>query len=818
MQEQPTSAGMATLTRQPNAGADLTLPDVSVLEAVQRRVLWLSTNMIHHANHLRPNPDGSKIGGHQASSASVVSILTALYFAHLRPGDRVLVKPHASPVYHAIQYLLGNLDRDYLPQLRTFHGLQAYPSRTKDPDRPDFSGGSVGLGPVAPLFAALADRYAGLHFGPQPPRRFISIVGDAELDEGNVWEAIAEEAVAGLGNVLWIVDLNRQSLDRVVPGIRAARLKALFAGNGWHVLEAKYGRRLQAAFDRPGGAALRRRIDDMSNEEYQAMIRQPGPEARARLLDVTGPDPEALALTVADVSDQDLPGLLADLGGHDLSVLLESYATADAVTTQPTIIFAYTIKGWGLPFAGDAHNHSALLSQAQIDRLRDDLGVPADDEWAAFPVASPEGAVCVASADRLAISASPTSTTSTSPTPPTGTTGTTSPPVPTHLGGRVPATVSTQEAFGNLLAALARVPGVAERLVTTSPDVAVSTSLGNWINRVGVFASEAQRDFAPEAQRLLRWQPGPHGQHIELGISEMNLFMLLGQLGLSAEVNGQLLLPVGTVYDCFVLRGLDALVYSLYSGAKFVFAGTPSGITLAPEGGAHQSTVTNSLGMELPNLDMYEPAFAREVEWCLLDGLRACCDRVDGRATYLRLTTRAVEQAIMEPALSRYGEDELRRQVLAGGYRLIEPPAGLAGPVVHIAATGAVATEAAAAAHLLHDEGVAAVVLNLTSPDRLYAGVRQARHGHVTGGTASAAAGHLERLIAPADRRAPIVTVLDGASHALSFLGGVFGAPVVPLGVDRFGQSGLRADLYREEAIDAESIVNAALVGLRLTH
>ncbi|MCC6628514.1 MAG: pyruvate dehydrogenase [Chloroflexi bacterium] len=804
MQEQPTRAGTATLSPQAGDTVDAAALDLAALDQVQRRVLWLATNMIHHANHLRPNPDGSKVGGHQASSASVVSILTALYLAHLRPGDRVLVKPHASPVFHALQYLLGNLDRAYLPQLRTFHGLQAYPSRTKDPDHPDFSGGSVGLGPVAPLFAALADRYAGLHFGPQRPRRFISIVGDAELDEGNVWEAIGEEAVAGLGNVLWIVDLNRQSLDRVVPGIRAARLKALFAGNGWHVVEAKYGRRLQAAFSRPHGEALRHRIDDMSNEEYQAMIRLPGPEARLRLLDTTEPGMDALAQAVADVPDDDLPDLLADLGGHDLSVLLETYAAADRVTAQPTIIFAYTIKGWGLSFAGDAHNHSALLNQTQIDRLRDELAVPLDDEWAAFPATSTAGQLCASAAARLASEPAPAA----SALRPED--------IPHQLGGRMPATLSTQEAFGNLVASLARVPGLAERLVTTSPDVAVSTSLGNWINRAGVFASEAQRDFTPETQRMLRWQPGPRGQHIELGISEMNLFMLLGQLGLSAELNGQLLLPIGTVYDCFVLRGLDALVYSLYSGAKFVFAGTPSGISLAPEGGAHQSTVTNSLGMELPNLHMYEPAFGREVEWCLLQGLRSCCDRDHGRATYLRLTTRAIDQTIMEPALARLGEDELRRQVLAGGYRLIEPPAGLVGPVAHIAATGAVMPEAAEAARLLHAEGVAAVVLNLTSPDRLYAGLRHVRRGHVVAGTVSGAAGHLEELIAPADRRAPIVTALDGASHALAFLGGVFGAPVVPLGVDRFGQSGLRADLFRDEAIDAESIANAVLVGLGL--
>src|SRR5437868_7999508 len=242
---------------------------LATLDRIQQRVLWLATRMIHEANHVRPNADSTKVGGHQASSASVVSIVTALYSGGWpQPGDRVSIKPHASPVFHAVQYLLGNLERRYLTSLRAFGGLQAYPSRTKDPDPVDFSTGSVGLGAAAPLFAALADRYAATHFRrdrADTSRRFVAIVGDAELDEGNVWEAISDETIRGtrLGNVLWIVDLNRQSLDRVIPGIKVQEMEGLFNGIGWQVLEGKYGRRLHAAFGRPGGQALRRRIDEM---------------------------------------------------------------------------------------------------------------------------------------------------------------------------------------------------------------------------------------------------------------------------------------------------------------------------------------------------------------------------------------------------------------------------------------------------------------------------------------------------------------------------------------------------------------------------
>jgi len=786
---------------------------VDVLERIQRRVLWLATRMIHEANHVRANPDLTKVGGHQASSASVVSILTALYFGGwLRAGDRVSIKPHASPVFHVIQYLLGNLDRRYLTTLRDFGGLQAYPSRTKDPDPVDFSTGSVGLGAAAPLFAALADRYAATHFRADQAhatRRFIALIGDAELDEGNVWEAISDETIRGtrLDNVLWIVDLNRQSLDRVIPGIKVQEMEALFQGIGWQVLEAKYGRRLQAAFGRPGGAALRTRIDSMPNEEYQDLVRLPAPAARERVVgDAPADQRDALWTCLKDVSDADLPGLLGDLGGHDLLELARAFKAADASGGRPTVLFAYTMKGWGLPFAGDPLNHSALLSQEQIDALRRQLNVPADDDWACFPPRTLEGKLCRESAARLYPHG---------PRPPAAALPVRPSDVPESLLTRAPASISTQEVFGNTLVDLARLGGpLADRIVTASPDVTISTNLGGWVNRTGVWAENPWQAPATAVPRLLRWEPGPAGQHIELGISEMNLFMLLGQLGMSHELNGELLLPVGTVYDPFVCRGLDALIYSVYSGSKFVFAGTPAGVTLSPEGGAHQSAITASIGLELPNLQLYEPCFARETEWCLLNGLRQCLDREHGTSTYLRLSTRAVDQHPFEAVLARIGETELRRQVLLGGYRLVEPSRDDA-PRVVLAAAGPILPEVLTAAAELADEGVATTVLNITSADRLYADWQASRLTGIRSASIPQSFGHLEAgLLRPEERTAPLVTVLDGASHALAFLGAVFGQRTVPLGMDRFGQSGSRADLYNYAGIDAGHIVNAALVAL----
>jgi len=766
---------------------------LALLDTIQRRILWLATNIIHHANNVRPNSDGIKVGGHQASSASVVTILTALYFHFLQEGDRVSIKPHASPVFHAIQYLLGQLSAAYLPTLRAYKGLQAYPSRTKDPDPVDFSTGSVGLGVVAPAFAALAQKYTQAHFGTVTSNRFIALVGDAELDEGNVWEAVLDEALEGLDNLLWIVDLNRQSLDRVIPGIRAARLKRLFEEMGWRVLEAKYGEQLQRLFALPNGDLLRHRIDEMDNEEYQALIRLPGDQARARLVTAI---PE-LATVLHAVTDEALPTVLANLGGHDLAELLRVLAIAARPCGRPTIIFAYTIKGWGLPIAGHPLNHSMLLTEKQRDQVRHQLGIDPADEWATFAPDSPAGRLCQQVQQRL-YGASAASI----PNPAVE--------LPLTVGLPPSEKVSTQDSFGRVLTRLADLPGVRERLMTCSPDVSFSTNLSGWINKRGAFKSKPKPEYEGDAQQLLKWQRGPSGQHIELGISEMNLFLLLGMFGLSAELNGQLLAPIGTVYDPFVCRGLDALIYALYSGGKFVFAGTPSGISLAPEGGAHQSTITPSIGAELPNLRMYEPCFACEVEWTLLEGIRACFDREHGNATYLRLSTKPIEQRLLQPALARLGEATLRDQVLAGAYRLWEWQQGGAGvdgrDVVHIAATGAMIPEACTAASYLWQEGVAANVINLTSPRQLY------RHWRAT---PYAERGTLfDWFIPTAEQRAPLITVQDGASHSLAWLGSALGSRLIPLGVDDFGQSGGGAELYRHYGIGWEAIVAAAFAAL----
>ena len=757
------------------------LSKCSALEEIQNRVLWLATNMIHHANKVRPNASGIKVGGHQASSASVATILTELFFDFMSADDKLSVKPHASPVLHAIQYLLGNLDRHYLTELRAFHGLQAYPSRTKDPDPIDFSTGSVGLGSVAPNFAALADRFTQAHFGQhpdQPRRRFISLLGDAELDEGSIWEAVAEPALAGLDNLIWIVDVNRQSLDRVVPGIRIRQLEAMFAANGWTVVEAKYGRRLQTAFAEPNGERLRLAIDQMSNEQYQLLLRSPV----ERIADVLGD-------ATPDVPHEDLRELIGDLGGHDFTVLRDALAVADGAP-GPAVVFAFTVKGWGLHFAGDPLNHAALLTDADMLELRQKLAVPTHDAWATLAPESLGGQLATERSKLFKALPKPTPWHS---------------DLPDNVSERYVGKLSTQQVFGQVMTGLARLNSEAvSRIVTVSPDVATSTNLGGWINRVGVWESAPHSDlFAEEGPRLINWKRHPAGQHIELGISETNLLMLLGQLGLARELFDEPLLPVGTLYDPFIARALDAFMYSVYSGARFILAGTPSGITLAPEGGAHQSILTPNVGLAIPNVTYWEPCFARELEWILIHALRSIHQPQDAESSYLRLSTLPVDQSLFPETED---QDALRRKVLSGAY-VIRDMSGLAdarpGNRVDIWACGVMVATALQASEELLADGVFASVYNCVSPGLVYRSWQRSVHGAME---------HLSAMSAASG--APVVTVIDGHPSALSWIGSMLGVKAYPLGVSDFGQSGLPQELHSHFSIDQDAICYAAYVAL----
>jgi pyruvate dehydrogenase E1 component len=763
---------------------------LACLRALERKLLWLSSWMIHNANHLRPKRDGLKVGGHQASCASSVSLMTALYFDTLRPHDRVAVKPHASPVFHAIQYLLGRQPREMLDRFRGFGGAQSYPSRTKDKDDVDFSTGSVGLGVAFTLFAALVQDYLaqkGLTPEGQPPGRMIAIAGDAELDEGNVFEALLEGWKHDVRNVWWIIDYNRQSLDSVVEDRLFQRFDSTFQAMGWDVVTLKYGRRLREAFERPGGEALRDWIDNCPNSLYSALVYRGGAGWRARLKRDLGTTRGIPALL--DGHDDDaLHALMTNLAGHDLESILGAFraATSDA----PTCFLAYTIKGYGLPFAGHKDNHAGLMSPEQMEAYRRAEGIAEGQEYDPFAGLDVPADELRRFLDEVPFAAHAKRRQE--------------PPrvaVPEVLPTPQGAKMSTQEGFGRLLNELAQDPGgFADRVVTTSPDVTVSTNLGPWVNRRGVFDRRARADsFREEAiASAQKWEMSPAGQHIELGIAENNLFLLLAALGLSGPVFGTRLLPVGTLYDPFIARGLDALNYACYQGARFVLVATPSGLSLAPEGGAHQSVHTPLIGMGQPGLTAFEPAFVDELAAVLAWGLRHVQDD-DGGSVYLRLSTRSIDQP------KRTMTPELRGSVVHGGYWLAPPAQGAELAVV---CSGVVAPEAIEAHARVAEDLPGTGLLVVTSAGRLHDGWLAAQRARAAGHPD--ARSHVETLLSELSPGASLVTVLDGHPATLSWLGAVAGHRVVALGVEGFGQSGDIPDLYREYRLDVQAIVDAA--------
>jgi pyruvate dehydrogenase E1 component len=745
------------------------------LREVEQRVLWLATAMIDHANRVRPNNSGLKVGGHQASCASMVSIMTALYFEHLTASDRVSVKPHASPVLHAINYLLGSLDEKHLTTLREYGGVQSYPSRTKDPDPADYSTGSVGIGATAPIWGAVARRYVDTHGGGAGTGRQYSLLGDAELDEGACWEAILDPTVTDLGEVVWIVDLNRQSLDRVVPNIAANRLQGMFTAAGWQVITLKYGQVLEELFTRPGGAALRERIDGMSNPEYQRLLRCTPQQLRERI----PAGDNAIERLLSDVDDETLAVAIRNLGGHDLDALDSAFKAID--DTRPTVIFAYTIKGYGLATEGHPQNHGSLLAEEQMRQLAGQVGADLDDPWHRFADDSPAGKRCAETASRLRrrerARVKP-------------------PKLPTDIGRTPSGTTTTQAALGRTLLDLTREsPEAAERIVTLAPDVSSTTNLGGWLNKVGVWSPSERVDwFADDAETILHWRERPAGQHIELGIAETNLVSLLGELGSTWSRWGQPLLPIGVVYDCFLGRALEPWSFGVYGGGQSILVGTPSGVSLAPEGGAHQSVGTPSIGLEQPGVTSYEPAFAVDTEWCLLEAMSQL-GKPGGSSSYLRLSTRPVDQSLASVPADPAARERRRRQVVGGAYALRRD----ADPQVTLVGMGALMTETLAAADRLAEQGIGADVVCVTSADLLF----RAHRG-------DAGRSVLDQVF-PADRARPMVTVLDGHPHALAFLAGVNRIPAVHLGVTGFGQSGSLEDVYRHHGLDTGTIIRAAL-------
>jgi pyruvate dehydrogenase E1 component len=760
---------------------------VAALELLETRLRWLSSWTIHNANHIRPKRDGLKVGGHQASCVSMTAIMAALYFHALRPQDKVAVKPHAGPVLHAIHYLLGQQSLDRLQRFRGLGGVQSYPSRTKDTIPVDFSTGSVGLGVAATAFSSLVQDYLIAHgrVREQDAGRMIALMGDAELDEGNIYECLIEGYKHDLRNCWWIVDYNRQSLDSTTADRMFRRFDDIFETCGWRVVTLKHGKLQRATFKRPGGRAIEEWIDSCPNADFAVLTYQGGAAWRERLLADIGDKPQVRKL-IEGFGDEDLAALMTNLGGHCIETLINAFDAAD--DDKPTLFIAYTVKGYGLPLAGHKDNHSGMMNPAQIEGLRASLGIAEGREW------EPWGGLGANAAARLKAFVGASALATKLPEPEAEAL-----PVPRFAvpdGDRQ----STQAAFGRVLLDIAKSgDALADRIVTTAPDVTQTTNLGGFVNQRGLFrrrelADVFQKAKIPSAQK---WSAHRAGQHIELGIAESNFFLLLASLGLAGPHFGTRLLPVGTVYDPFIARGLDALNYGCYQDSRFLLVGTPSGLTLAAEGGAHQSINTPLIGMGQPGLTAFEPAYADEVALFMAHAFEIM-QHSDGGSVYLRLSTRAIAQAVRP-------DGGWEADALNGAYWLRRPMEGAEAAIVFC---GAVAPEALDAWEQLAEDLPGLGLLNVTSADLLHRDWSARRAARWRGDTPAPC--HAERLLSALAPGAGLVTVLDGSPAALSWLGSVNGMRVSPLGTDRFGQTGDLPDLYRTYRLDAEAIIDAA--------
>lgn len=760
---------------------------IAAIATLDSRLRWLASWTVHNANHIRPKRDGLKVGGHQASCASMTAIMAALYFHALRPNDKVSVKPHAGPVLQAIHYLLGNQSLEQLQQFRALGGAQSYPSRTKDKIPVDFSTGSVGLGVAITAFSSLVQDYLIAHGSIDEGNagRMISLMGDAELDEGNIYECLIEGYKHDIRNCWWVVDYNRQSLDSTTADRMFRRFDDIFETTGWRVITLKHGKLQRAVFTRPGGKSLEDWIENCPNAEFAVLTYQGGAAWRARLMADIGGKP--LVKKLLDSFDDDaLAALMTNLGGHCIESLMDAFDSAD--DERPTLFIAYTVKGYGLPLAGHKDNHSGMMNPGQIDQLRMSMGIEAGEEWDQFAGLGGNMAARLKNFIGDSVLAA-------KPLEPV------SPQiyVPARFAVPLGDVQSTQAAFGNVLLDLAKSSEeLADRIVTTAPDVTQTTNLGGFVNQRGLFRRSDVADIFREAKipSAQKWAAHAAGQHIELGIAENNFFLLLTSLGLAAPHFGTRLIPVGTVYDPFIARGLDALNYGCYSDSRFLLVGTPSGLTLGPEGGAHQSINTPLIGMGQPGLAYFEPAYADEVALFMRWAFEYL-QNPEGSSVYLRLSTRQVAQ--VERADTDWEADALK-----GGYWLRRPVAGAEAAIIF---TGAIAPEVLSAYEQMLDDIPSLGVLNVTSPDvlhREWSACKAARWID-----RNALTSHAEDLLSILAPNAGIVTVIDGSPGALSWLGGLHGMRVSPLGMDRFGQTGDLPDLYSEYRLDSAAIIDA---------
>jgi len=892
---------MAPQAADPSANFD-------ILDPIVNRAFAHMVAMIYRANHRDGQlPGDPKVGGHPAACASCLETLAALHLVVREPGDYVCCKPHASPNDHALHHALGLFrsadgwfDEDQseavMDRLRAFPGdgepvFQSYHADA-DPDSFHFlPSGSVGIPPVASVYLALAHRYARAHGWPDAPQpHFWSLMGDSEFREGSLMEVLPEVSERELGNVTWIVDYNRQNLDgtripnkRGLSGTDAHRIQRTCEANGWRVVQVQHGSFREEVFARKGGDALREVFEHgLTDYHFQMLLWKRNPALMRAAATEINADCKPL---LDEMSDEDVLRMYCDLGGHDLAILVKALEDSKLDEHRPCLLIVHTVKGRGLECFASAGNHSALPDEAEVRSILDAEGLSWDrpferlsgdtattrwlQERSDYMRSGIEAADADAANNRARIAEAIESGGG----------------VPDSLGInlKLAPVTHTQWMWGQLAAKLVRIGvfdelssagrptgrelteteqrwnSVADLLLTMAPDVGTSTSINPAMDEK-IFGpeSEANWEKALELSERLRPELAPTDaawtRHIRFEIAEANCMSAAGSFGAMRALAGIPFLPMMTVYDFFIKRALDQLYYDLYWGASFVLVGTPSGVTLAPEGAQHSW----KSDIQIPNLITWEPSFAIELDWILCDAIRRhFTDDNRGRTGVLiRAVTRALEQKVLMVNLRRQARfktdlprgaelgitsadgglpesevpalpDEqilstLREDILAGAYYLIDYR-GYRGyepgqNVVHIFAMGALAIEAVEASELLLERGIYANVICVSSPELLlgiladqddYRVLRE-RLG-VDGSLHLNAGQEVDALEAVdlAGRRIPIVSVHDGEAGLMDNIGSVVGVRQITLGVRKFSKSGTPEEVYRYHGLAPDQIAEA---------
>lgn len=875
------------------------------LENIFSRAHYLATQMIYQANHRKDKSKGDpKVGGHASGSSSALHILGTLHLFAKKGYDHICNKPHASPADHAFNYLLDlffNSDGTKLTQeekdkamlrLRAFvndeypHSFQSYHSAF-DPDQHNFfPSGTVGIPPVNAGYLALAYRFAKKHGYQVPDAHFWCVMGDAEFREGSLFEATPDFAEREIGNLTWILDYNRQSLDghrmtnkEIMGGTDNERVEKTMAANGWHVIQVRHGKKRKAVFKKKDGRKFQTFIEDeLSDYALQALLLIRDPKHLKAQMSKKYP---TLKNFFKDVSDQELYEALRDFGGHDVESLKEAYAASKENTRQPTIIICHTLKGWGLQMEAEQGNHSSLPSKKEMEELQERQGLATNTLFAGFDENSPEGKFLKQRGDEIHQQMQEQYDLKKQNQEFFAKQIESDGGIPDSLdiNLKMASYPHTQWMLGQCAAKLTRIANTkdgtdkkpltedelkwrtaGELLTTMAPDVGTSTNLNPAMDGK-IFGAPVEDDLEGEYGVKDKKLPDlvqaeeNSDRFVRFEITESNTMSCMGSYGKVRDVLGIPILPLMTVYDFFLKRALDQLFYNLYWKSSFILVGTPSGVTLSPEGAQHGW----KSDIQIPNQITWEPTFCQEMDWILADSIKRhlTYDNEGRTGVIIRGVTRGIDQKILMKNLKKQARfktsqttmalkdypledatdestietlsdndimDALKADVLKGAYYLIDYR-GYANyepgdNVVNIFSLGAMVTEAVEASEELLKKGIYANVIVVTCTDLLCGNLAHENNYSflredlkISGDlhlqptvNGNATAGEIATL---SGRRVPCVSIHDGEPGLLDNIGSIVGVRHETLAVRKHSKCGRPVDIYNYHGIDAQAVIEA---------